>query len=434
MNICVLGLWHLGCVTAASLATLGNQVVGLDYDVDLVRGLKNGKPPVFETGLIELVAQGIESGSLKFISSLEDLNMNFDFLWVTYDTPVNENDVANVDFVFQQIELTLPQITVDTTIIISSQLPVGSIKRLEKIIELNYSEKRLTVVCAPENLRLGNAINIFLNQERVVLGVRNQNHFEKLVALFTPITENIKWMKPESAEMTKHALNSFLALSIAYANEVARVCEVVGASYHEVEDGLKSDQRIGSKAYLSSGNSYAGGTLARDVEFFKEITNQNSQEFPLLNAIRFSNQRHKYWAFYKIKELWPDLSGLEIVVWGLTYKSGTSTLRRSLAVELVDLLILEGALIRVHDDKAEDLPASWTKTVQRFQDPIEALKKSKVLLIGTPSSDYKEILEKNIESLPQDITIIDAGGYFAGLKLPKLARYMSVGLYEERFS
>jgi UDPglucose 6-dehydrogenase len=360
--------------------------------------------------------------------------MNIDFLWVTYDTPVDENDVANEDFVFEKIELTLPQITFDTIIIISSQLPVGSIKRLEKIIELNYSEKKLTVVCAPENLRLGNAINIFLNQERVVLGVRNQKHLEKLVALFNPITENIKWMKPESAEMTKHALNSFLALSIAYANEVARVCEVVGASYHEVEAGLKSDQRIGSKAYLSSGNSYAGGTLARDVEFFRKITKQNSQEFPLLNAIRFSNQRHKYWSFYKIKELWPDLSGLEIVVWGLTYKSGTSTLRRSLAVELVDLLILEGTVIRVHDDKAEDLPASWTKTVQRFQDPIVALKKSKVLLIGTPSSNYKEILEKNIERLPQDITIIDAGGYFAGLKLPKLVRYISVGLCEERYS
>lgn len=431
MKICVLGLWHLGCVTSACLSSLGNQVVGMDYDLDLVEQLKLGKPPVAEPGLLELISKGMESGTLEFIHNPADLDKNFDFLWITYDTPVNESDEADIDFVFNQIESTLPYIGANTIIIVSSQLPVGSIKRLENIIEKQYPGKRLVVVSAPENLRLGNAINIFLKPERVVLGTRTKVHREKLAALFKPITENIKWMKPESAEMTKHALNSFLGLSITYANEVARVCEIVGASYHEVEVGLKSDQRIGLKAYLSSGASYSGGTLARDIDFFRKIADQAEQKFPLIGSIRISNELHKYWAFNKLREFWPNLSGLEIAVWGLTYKPGTSTLRRSLPVELVNLLLSDGAFVRVHDENVENLPASWAKKVQRFSDPIEALTQSRVLLLGTPSPEYREILCKNMNLMPQDITVIDAGRYLADLKFPHQTRYVSVGESEK---
>src|SRR3990172_8739185 len=227
MKVCVQGLWHLGSVTAGCLASVGHEVVGLDFDEEVIRGLRAGKPPILEPGLEDMIGAGLSFGRLRFAASIEELPSDIELLCVTYDTPVNEDDVADVDFVVAQVEAVLPYLPDRSTVLVSSQLPVGSIRRLEAIAGKLCPEKGLSFACSPENLRLGKALDVFVNPDRVVVGVRSQRDKECIGRLLRPLTDRIEWMSVESAEMTKHAINAFLATSVVFANEIAVICEML---------------------------------------------------------------------------------------------------------------------------------------------------------------------------------------------------------------
>ncbi len=205
MRVCVLGLWHLGSVTAAGLAAVGHQVTGLDFDASTVAALRAGVAPVFEPGLEELIGRGLASQRLQFAARLDELE-GVDVLWVTYDTPVDEDDNADTNFVMAQIERALAAMSADTLLLVSSQLPVGSMRRLEQVPGANG---RRRVACCPENLRLGRAVQDFLHPDRIVVGVRSNEDRQSLFDLLSPITPSIEWMALEAAEMTKHAINAF---------------------------------------------------------------------------------------------------------------------------------------------------------------------------------------------------------------------------------
>src|SRR5258708_4995638 len=251
MRVSVAGLWHLGTVTAACCARGGHDVAVSDDDSSVVQDLRQNRLPVDEPGLAEMTASEIASGRLRFTDDASTL-AECDILWICYDTPVDENDNADTEFVYSRIGKLLPYLRPDSLVLISSQLPAGSTSRL------NTLRPELTFAYSPENLRLGKAIDVFMKPDRVVIGVGNPHSRERLSALFAPFTDRIEWMSIESAEMTKHALNAFLATSVAFINEVAVICEKTGADAQEVERGLKSDVRIGSKAYLHPGGAYAG--------------------------------------------------------------------------------------------------------------------------------------------------------------------------------
>ena len=295
MKVCVLGLWHLGSVTAACLASVGHDVTGLDSNSGIVEKLQKAEPPVSEPGLDGLIREGINAGQLRFTSDAKIAISSAEILWVTYDTPVDENDQADVEFVFEEVLKLLSFLSIDTTVLVSSQLPVGSIRRFEDISAEKYPEKNIRFAYSPENLRLGKSLDVFLHPDRVIIGVRRQEDREILNRLLGPITDNILWMGVESAEMTKHAINAFLGMSITFINEIASICENIGADAHEVETGLKSETRIGPAAYLSPGAAFAGGTLARDIEFLKYIGSLNNLVNPLISAVRKSNDEHKKW-------------------------------------------------------------------------------------------------------------------------------------------
>ena len=227
MKLCVQGLWHLGSVTAACLASLGHEVTGLDFDTEIVNKLKQGRPPLFEPGLEDLINNGILSGKLVFSSATEESVRNVDVLWVCYDTPIDDDDNADVGYVIAQVEKTLPHLPVGATVLLSSQMPVCTIKHLEKVSKINFAEKQLGFAYSPENLRLGKAIEVFLRPDRIIAGVRSNRDRERLDRLFRTITDRIEWMSVESAEMTKHAINAFLAVSVTFANEIASICEFV---------------------------------------------------------------------------------------------------------------------------------------------------------------------------------------------------------------
>ncbi|MBI3563078.1 MAG: UDP-glucose/GDP-mannose dehydrogenase family protein [Gammaproteobacteria bacterium] len=427
MKVCVQGLWHLGSVTAASLAAVGHKVVGLDFDAVIIQGLQAGKPPIFEPGLEDMIREGLDSGKLEFTKSLDNLPDDIEILWVAYDTPVNDDDVADVDFVVSQLEKTLPYLGANAIVLVSSQMPVGSIRRIEAIADRCCPEKALSFACSPENLRLGKALYVFLKPDRVVVGVRNTQDKERIGCLLQSITDRIEWMSVESAEMTKHAINAFLATSVVFANEIASVCEMVGADAKEVERGLKSEQRIGPKAYLSPGGAFAGGTLARDIEFLKVVSSEHKLSIPLLESVKTSNDQHKRWVRRKLNTLFSCLHGVTVVVWGLTYKPGTDTLRRSLAVELCNWLLEQGAKVRVHDPAVKVLPPEWHGIVTRFDAETEALVGAQVLLVGTEWPKYKEVSIEHISGLVPDLVVLDPNRFLSTLGSITQLRYFAVG-------
>ncbi len=357
MHVVVLGLWHLGSVTAACLAR-HHRVTGLDFDEAVLAKLRAGHAPLHEPGLDDLLAAGLASGNLRF-SADAGAAVTADVLWVCYDTPVDADDRSDLDWVHQRLARVLPSLRPGTVVLISSQLPVGTCAQLAR------QQPALHFACSPENLRLGKAIEAFEKPARIIVGVSPGPVRAVLEKMLTPIGAPIVWMRPESAEMVKHALNSFLALSVAYINEIAAISETVGADAQEVAVGLKSDPRIGPRAYLGPGGPFAGGTLARDVVTLTKLGAAQNLPLALIPAIKESNDRHRGWAFRKIQSVLAGVQQPVVAVLGLTYTPNTSTLRRSAAVELCRQLLAAGAkvkaydpLIRTPDAEHRDLPVA----------------------------------------------------------------------------
>ena len=427
MKLCVQGLWHLGSVTAAALASVGHEVAGLDDDPATIAALNRGEPPLFEPGLQELIGQGLASGRLRFFDEAASAVRDAEVLWIAYDTPVDDDDVADAGYVRTQVERTLPHLSADTVVLVSSQMPVGSIRQLEVLAAARWPTRNIRFACSPENLRLGKALDVFLKPDRIVVGVRSPVDRGSLERLLQPVTDRIEWMSVESAEMTKHAINAFLAMSVTFANEIAAICEAAGADAKEVERGLRTEARIGPRAYLSPGAAFAGGTLARDVEFLKSASAGAELRSPLLHAIKASNDEHKQWARRKLVEVFGDLSGVAVAVWGLTYKPGTSTLRRSLSVELCGDLLERGARLQVHDPAAEALPAAWAGRVQRMADPVATLARAQALVVATEWPEYRQIPVDSIAALPQRLVVLDANRFLPAWGAVPSIRLMAVG-------
>jgi UDPglucose 6-dehydrogenase len=406
---------------------LGHHVVGLDFDAAKVESLSRGVLPLFEPGLEDLVRRGLDSGTLRYSASAADATRDIDVLWVTYDTPVDEDDKADVEFVMAQIERVLGHLRAGTVVLVSSQLPVGSIRRLEALAASKFSGRTLSFACSPENLRLGKALEVFLNPDRIVVGTRPGKGADVLDRLLRSVTERIEWMSVESAEMTKHALNAFLATSATFANEIGSICEVVGADAKEVERGLKTEHRIGPRAYLAAGAAFAGGTLARDIRFLNRIGTDRQLATPLLASVKTSNDEHKGWVRRKLQKFFPDLAQTVVAVWGLTYKPGTDTLRRSGAVELCDWLLRQHVTLRVHDPAVKELPSHWSGKVQRYADPLTAVEQAQALIIATEWPIYREIAASRVLERARSLTVLDASRFIPGYDGKQGLRYVAVG-------
>jgi len=427
MKVCVQGLWHLGSVTAACLASVGHDVVGLDADQRTIDGLNQGKAPLYEPGLDDLLQSGIARGCLRFTTNQDEAVAAAEVLWVAFDTPVDDDDRADVEFVLNQIKDVLPALTDGTVVLVSSQMPVGSIRELETFARETLEDKQFNFSCSPENLRLGKALDVFLKPDRMVVGVPTDEARYKLEKLLLPITDRIEWMSVESAEMTKHAINAFLATSVTFANEIASICELVGADAKEVERGLKTETRIGPKAYLSPGGPFAGGTLARDIEFLRVASRVKQLVTPLLSSVRASNDEHKNWVRRKLLDKFKVLKGVTVAIWGLTYKPGTDTLRRSLAVELCDWLIEQGVTVKVHDPAVRQLPERWSGHVLNQARAIDAVVGANALVVGTEWPEFRQEAANLLSVARPNLVVIDANRHLEKAVAPLGLQYVAVG-------
>jgi UDPglucose 6-dehydrogenase len=418
MKIAVAGLWHLGSVVAACLAQAGFDVIGID-DAAIVAGLAAGHAPLFEPGLDALLAAGIAAGRLRFSAEASGVLHGADLLWVTYDTPVDDDDRADIEFVVARAAAFLPMLRDGATVLLSSQLLVGTTRRLRDLFSREYPGRQLCFAYCPENLRLGKAISAFVAAERIVVGCDSAAARANLAPLFERLGNPVIWMGLESAEMVKHTINAFLAVSVAFINEIAVICEQVGADAGDVESGIRSEPRIGRRAYVTPGGAFGGGTLARDVGFLAELAASRGLAAPLIGQILPSNRLHGGWAFRRICEILgqggaASLQGLRVAVLGLSYKPNTSSLRRSTAVELCQLLHSAGARVHAYDPAVPELPVAFAGAIGVAPTAAAAISGADALVIATEWPEFAALDPAGVAVAMRRPVVLDPGGFLAG--------------------
>ncbi|MGB6199087.1 MAG: nucleotide sugar dehydrogenase, partial [Candidatus Acidiferrales bacterium] len=334
-RIGLIGLWHLGTVAAAALASLGHIVCATDPDPRTVAALGRGEPPVFEPHLAEAVAREQSAGRLHFVASVEEAVNGAEAVYVTFDTPVDDSDRSDLTPIVGAVDAIIEaaaQIPSGVLIVVMSQVPAGTLAQLHaRVAKAPSLAARL--IYQPENLRLGHALETFLAPDFLVVGAREPDDAQDFIRLYRGITTHVLPMSWESAELSKHAVNAFLASSISFANELADLAEISGADVREVMQVLRRDRRIGPQAFLDPGPGFSGGTLARDVQTLRGLGARASVPTRLLDATLEVNRGRLARLAERVAGACGGLRGATIALLGLTYKPGTNTLRRSASLE-----------------------------------------------------------------------------------------------------
>jgi UDPglucose 6-dehydrogenase len=412
MKVGVLGLWHLGSVTAACLAAAGIATVAVDADPQVVAALNRGEPPLFEPQLAELVREGVEKGTLAFTNELSALAA-VDIVWVCHDTPVDEDDRADVAHVVGQIEAIFPHLRDRAVVLVSAQLPVGTVAALERAFAFCAGPRTVDFACSPENLRLGRAIAAFRNPGRIVIGVRNDRTRQVLSPLLARLCDTLIWTSVESAEMAKHALNTFLASAITLTNELAVICEHVGADATEVEAALRSDPRIGENAYVKPGPAFGGGTLARDIRYLLGLAGARGLKVPLIASVLPGNDAHRTWMLDTLRARLGSLRARKLAVLGLAYKPGTGAIRRSPAVELVRQLIAENAQVSAFDPMVQASPSDIAAQLTLAPTAPGAMMGAAAVVIATEWPQFRTLTAEDFVTSMDGNLIVDPGRFLA---------------------
>lgn len=435
-TIAVVGLWHLGVVIAACLADAGFTVVGVDPDPEVVAGVNRDRLPVEEPGLTDLLRDMRNAGRLTFATASAEAVGAARLIWIAFDTPVDDEDRSDVEWVLARSAGVLAHAASGALVVHSAQLPAGSAAALERRMA-ETGRDDLHYACVPENLRLGRALQTFRSPDRFVAGVRSDEDRARLAAVLERFGSPIEWMGVESAEMTKHALNAFLATSVAFINEVAAICEAVGADASDVARGLKSEERIGPRAYLAPGDAFAGGTLARDIRFLSRLAHDQGLSAEVVEGVTASNAEHRNWSRRALIRLFgaPSANGQHgladrrVAVWGLTYKPGTNTLRRSSALELCRWLAAERASVQAYDPAISGLPAGEPDAIQLAGSPVAALKGADALVVCTPWPEFRQVPADMIAGSMTHPVVVDPGGHLRETLGQAVAvRYVRVGV------
>ena len=351
-KIAVVGGWHQSSVVSACFADLGYDVTGIADDAATVARLNAGQPPVYEPGLPDLIRHNLAEGRLRYTTSYSGGLSQAEFVFLSIDTPVAEGDESDLRPVLDAAKQIFASASGPFTLCVTSQVPVGTCKSLSATARRARPELEVAVTYVPEFLRLGTAIDTFRNADRFVIGADDPAVAHNVAGLYQPVGRPMLITDLNTAEMGKHASNAFLATSISFINEIANLCEVTGADATRVAEIMKLDRRIGPHAFLSAGLGYAGGTLGREIRALHHLGERHQTDTVLVDAAQQVNSQRVDRLFGRIRNLIGPLAGQSIGILGLTYKSGTSTLRRSAALELIDRLLAEGADVRAFDPLA----------------------------------------------------------------------------------
>ncbi len=388
-SVGVVGLWHLGCVLSVSWAKLGYDVLSYDANQQLIEGLQKGKAPLFEPGVDEL----LHLKNLQFSGRCEDLASR-DFVFLAIDTPVDDQDISLTESLINLVDHIGPQLKTDCVLIVSSQCPVGLSRQLRARLQ-GYNAS-LELAYSPENLRLGQAIECYLRPGHIVLGTVTENCQARCLELFGQLEAKIFPMSLESAEMVKHGINSFLAASIVFANQMADLCVDNGADILEVVNAMKADPRIGARAYLGAGIGFSGGTLGRDLRVLSQVHQSHWQDSLGPSAVDFFGtlwhlNAERYREIVNLLEKrWGCLDQQKIAVLGLTYKPDTSTLRQSIPLKIVSALESRGVQVTAYDPKADYGELESPPTFKTASSVLEAVEGCDGIVLLTSWSEFRD--------------------------------------------
>ena len=406
-SIAVVGLWHQGIVGAACLADLGYDVLAADMDEAKIESLKAGKAPLYEPGLNELIKKGLESGRLRFTADVAGAVQGRASVMLMHDTPVDENDHSDLEVVFRDVRAMAPNMESDTLLFVTAQVPVGTCDRIATEIRNVKPRAHFGIAYSPENLRLGQAIERFLKPPLPVIGADDSRTLDRVEQMLAPLGAEWKRVDLRTAEMTKHALNAFLATTVTFANELGNLCDEVGADGVRLAEVLRMEPRVGPKAMLLPGLGFSGGTLARDMQTLRNLGDRAGVETPMLDGVWSANRAQNRLVVRKLKRSFGRLDGVRVAVLGLTYKPDTSTLRRSAAIEIIGDMVREKMIVVAHDPMADRAEVAKHKEFIFVDDVYEALRGARAAVIITGWADYRKLDLDKIKALMANPLVVD---------------------------
>ncbi|MBI5869854.1 MAG: UDP-glucose/GDP-mannose dehydrogenase family protein [Actinobacteria bacterium] len=406
-SVGMIGIGYVGLVTGTCLAELGNDVICMDIDVEKIAALREGQVPIYEPGLPELVAKNRER--MTFTTSLTDIFENCELVFIAVDTPPTFTGDADLSRVFAVMSA-LPGLSTDHHILVmKSTVPVGTGNKISSELA-RMDVGNIDYVSNPEFLREGSAIGDFLNPDRVVIGSRNPEAGEKVAALYKDVDAQVLRTNIPTAEMIKYASNAFLATKISFINEIANVCEEVGADVTVVADGMGRDKRIG-KHFLNAGIGFGGSCFPKDVTALKQIAGNSGYHFQLLTAVIEVNELQKRRVVNKLQKHLGTLADKTIALLGLAFKPNTSDLREASSIVLASRLLGDGALVKAYDPVAIPYAAKAVRGILLCDDILSAVKDSDAVVLVTEWEEFAELPLEEMKKLMRHPLIIDGRNF-----------------------
>ncbi len=438
MDLCIIGSGYVGLVSGACFAEVGHHVVCVDNDQRKVDALQAGKIPIYEPGLEDLVHRNVAAKRLRFTNSIEDGVDNSQIVFIAVPTPPQADgsvDLTYIEKVAREIAGVLKpghyRVIVD-----KSTVPVKTGEKVGDTIKRYNKGAEFAVVSNPEFLREGCAVPDLMNPDRVVIGSADQRATDLMKQVYEPFKAPILVTDVNSAELIKHAANSFLSLKISYINAVAAICEASGADVEMVADGIGMDRRIG-RNFLNAGLGYGGSCFPKDVKAFIAISRQLGFPFTLLEEVERINEKMLDRYIEKLRNALWVLKDKKIAVWGLTFKPDTDDVRNSVAIELVNRLVAEGAIVTAYDPKGAEKAVEWKlidpAKVTLAATPLDAVKDAEALLLATEWKEFANVDLAEVKAAMHTPMVFDGRNLFQPETMRELGfTYYAVGRPEEK--
>lgn len=431
MKITVVGTGYVGLVTGTCFAETGNQVTCVDIDKNKVDKLSNGQITIYEPGLEKIFLRNLKEGRLHFTTNLAEGVKDATIVFLALPTPPGEDGSADLKYILGVAD-DLGKILTDYKVIVDkSTVPVGTADKVQAAIAKNFKGE-FAVVSNPEFLREGVAVDDFMKPDRVVVGTSDERAKKVMTELYAPFVRSgnpVIFMDEKSAELTKYAANSFLAVKISFMNEIARLCERLGADVDMVRKGIGSDERIG-KRFLFPGIGYGGSCFPKDVQALVKSSSEVSYDFEILNAVMKVNEEQKLFLMPKINSYFNgDLKGKRFALWGLAFKPNTDDIREAPALYMIDALTEAGATVHAYDPEAmPNVKQIVGNKIDFAESQYDALENADALIIATEWSEFRTPEFGKISSILKNKVIFDGRNVYDRAQMKELGFfYESVG-------
>ncbi len=439
-KIVIIGTGYVGLVTGTCFAEMGNNVVCIDIDKTKIENLKNGIIPIFEPGLTDLVNSNYKNGNLEFSTDLSNVINDASIIFIAVGTPMGDDGSADLQYVITVAKQIGELMQKPLIIVDKSTVPVGTADKVKNTIKEELQKRNLdvdfSVVSNPEFLKEGDAVTDFMKPDRIVIGADNDKAIDAMRTLYAPFIQSDSQfisMDLRSAEMTKYAANAMLATKISFMNEIANICELVGADVNMVKNGIGSDKRIGY-SFINPGCGYGGSCFPKDVKALSRIAKENNYNPQLINAVESVNNNQKLVIANKvISKFGEDLTSKTFAIWGLAFKPGTDDMREAPAIYIINELTKRGAKINAYDPKAMDEAKMHylkdNSNVKYFDNKYDVLKNADALLLLTEWKEFRSPDFDLIKNKLKNAMIFDGRNQYNTTYLEKKEfRYYQIGV------